>query len=105
MPVGLQPVEVPAQQAEVEHAGEAEQREAEHIHLVVHRAGREDQAGQAECGHHKANDEVAWLEVHGTLRKGFPANCRAAVNGSLIWINVGSRATGETRVWPLAWRS
>ena len=44
MPIRLQPVEVTAQQAEQEHAGEAEQREAEHVHLVVHRAGREDQA-------------------------------------------------------------
>ena len=66
--LGLPLVEVAAEQAEIEHAGEAEQREAEHVHLVVHRAGREDQADQAECGHQQADDEVAWLDVHGTLR-------------------------------------
>jgi hypothetical protein len=68
MPPGLRLVEVPANQAEVEHAGEAEQRQAEDVHFVVHRTGRENQADHAECGHHQADDEVAWLDVHGTLR-------------------------------------
>ena len=57
-----------AEQAELEHAGEAEQRQAEHVHLVVHRAGGQDQADQAEYRHQQADDEVAWLDIHGTLR-------------------------------------
>ena len=67
---GLPLVEVAAEQAEIEHAGKAEQREAEHEHLVVHRAGGEDQADQAECGHQQADDEITWLDSHGTLRWG-----------------------------------
>ena len=68
MSARLQPVEMAAKQTELEHACEAEQREAEYVHLVVHRARCEDQTDQAEYGHQQPDDQVALIEVHGMLR-------------------------------------
>src|SRR5690349_1144715 len=62
------PVEMLADQAEYEDHGESGQRKAEHVDLVVRRAGGEHEAQQPQQRHQHPHDEVAYLDVHMRLR-------------------------------------
>jgi hypothetical protein len=57
-------VVVPPYQAEFETNGETAKRKTKNIHLVVGRAGREEQTYQAKHCHHRADDDRTRILVH-----------------------------------------
>src|SRR5271165_5267438 len=96
---GVTPIKVVTDLPDDEQAGEGKQRQTEDVHLVIDRAGGQDQSDNAEHQHHQPDDQVAWLYVHLMLRT-------LMFNTGML--HAGSRARarptdGPRRPCPAAW--